>query len=220
MKKQEFRSVFISDTHLGTSDCQEVSLLQFLDSFKADNLFLVGDIIDGWALKRRHHWSATQTEIIRKILKLSEKMRVTYIAGNHDEFIRPFFKYDFQIGTIQICDELVYHGADGRAYFVTHGDHFDKTMNIPRWAIQTAAYMWDYIPHSNKHSSFSKYMYKVLGTEKVIRKYIRNKGYDCAITGHTHSPKIRKDYMNCGDWVTNCTALVENQDGTWKLLYN
>ena len=218
MKRSEYRSVFISDTHLGTKGCKAKLLHSFLDSFNAENLFLVGDIVDGWALRRRHYWTKTQTEVIRRILKLSEKMNVYYIAGNHDEFIRPFFRYDFQFGNCQILDSFDYTGICGKHYYVTHGDYFDRTMKIPTPIINLGARLWDYIPHKEENDSFSHVMYDLLGTERTIYKYIKAKGYDCAITGHTHSPKIKEHYMNCGDWVTNCTALVEHLDGTWELL--
>ena len=217
-KRKDYQSVFISDVHLGTKQCKAKKLHQFLDSFNAENLFLVGDIIDGWALRRRHYWTKTQTEVIRRILKLSERMNVYYIAGNHDEFIRPFFRYDFQFGRCQILDSFDYVGVSGKHYYVTHGDYFDLTMKIPTPVINFCAHVWDYIPHKEEHSSFTDKMYKWLGTERTIDKYIKAKKYDCAITGHTHSPKIKEHYMNCGDWVTNCTALVEHTDGTWELL--
>ena len=219
MEKAKYRSVFISDVHLGTKGCKAKRLHQFLDSFTAENLFLVGDIIDGWALRRRHYWTKTQTEVIRRILKLSEKMNVYYIAGNHDEFIRPFFRYDFQFGSCRILDSYDYVAIDGRRIYVSHGDYFDLTMKIPTPVINLAAHVWDCIPHKEENSSFSDKMYNILGTERIIKKYIKTKGYDCAITGHTHSPKIRQDYMNCGDWVTNCTALTEDHDGNWNLQY-
>jgi UDP-2,3-diacylglucosamine pyrophosphatase LpxH len=219
MKRTEYKSVFISDVHLGTKACKAKRLYQFLDSFEAENLFLVGDIIDGWALSRRHYWSKTQTEVIRRVLKISEKTNVYYIAGNHDEFIRPFFKYDFKFGSCRILDSYDYVGIDGRRYFVSHGDYFDLTMKIPSWLINLFARIWDYIPHKEENNSFSDKMYKLLGTERIISKYLKLHGYDSCITGHTHSPKIKEHYMNCGDWVTNCTALVENMDGTWELIH-
>lgn len=206
------KSIFISDIHLGTKSCKAKRLHDFLSSIECENLYLVGDIIDGWALRRKHYWTKSQTEVIRKVLKLSEKINVTYIAGNHDEFIRPFFKYDFQIGDIQILDSLDYDAIDGRRIYVSHGDYFDLTMKIPRQVINLAARFYD--------GSVSDKMYKLLGTEKVINKYIKAKGYDCAITGHTHSPKITPTYMNCGDWTDKCTALIEHTDGTWELYYH
>lgn len=216
----EYRSVFISDVHLGTKGCKAKRLHSFLDSFNAENLFLVGDIIDGWALRRRHYWTKTQTEVIRRILKLSEKMNVVYIAGNHDEFIRPFFKFDFQFGNCKIVDAYDYLALDSRRILVTHGDYYDLTMKIPTPVINFCAHVWDYIPHKDENSSFTDKMYKLLGTENVIERKLKRDGYDSCITGHTHSPKIKDHYMNCGDWVTNCTALVEHLDGKWELIYD
>ena len=220
MDKAKYRSVFISDVHLGTKGCKAKKLLKFLDSFESENLFLVGDIIDGWALRRRHYWTKSQTEVIRKILKLSEEMNVYYIAGNHDEFIRPFFKYDFQFGRCQILDSYDYVALDGRRIFVSHGDYFDLTMKIPTPLINLAARLWDLFPHKETDNSFSDKMYDMLGTERTIKRYIDRHRYDCSITGHTHSPKIKENYMNSGDWVTNCTALIETLEGQWRLLYN
>lgn len=206
----QFKSVFISDVHLGTKSCKAKKLHDFLSSIEAENLYLVGDIIDGWALKRKHYWTKGQTEVLRKILKLSEKMNVYFLPGNHDEFVRPFFKFDFQVGDIQVLDSVDYDAIDGRRIYICHGDRFDLTMRIPRQVINFFAYFGE--------SSWTDKAYKYLGTEKVIEKFITAKGYDCAITGHTHDPMIKERYMNCGDWVTNCTALVEHMDGTWQII--
>ena len=200
------KSIFISDIHLGTKSCKAKRLHDFLSSIECENLFLVGDIIDGWALKRQHFWTKGQTEVLRKILKLSEKMNVYFLPGNHDEFVRPFFKFAFQIGDIQVLDSVDYDAIDGRRVYVCHGDRFDLTMRIPRQVINLCAHFGE--------GSWTDKMYRYLGTEKVIDKFITAKGYDCAITGHTHDPMIKDRYMNCGDWVTNCTALVEHMDGT------
>lgn len=217
--KAKYKSVFISDTHLGTRGCKEEELLSFLKSFEADNLFLVGDIIDGWAMHRRHYWSTPQTEILRRILKLSEKLNVYYIAGNHDEFIRPFFKYDFQFGRCQILDSFNYTGLDGRSYYVTHGDHFDFWMRIPRQVINLFAHFTDLpIKAAQMGKNPARYL-RVTNVEKALRRYAKFKKYDCIICGHTHHPKLTDGFMNTGDWVKNCTALIEHLDGTWELLY-
>ena len=206
----KFKSVFISDVHLGTKSCKAKRLHDFLSSMEAENLYLVGDIIDGWALKREHYWTKGQTELLRKFLKLSEKMNVYFLPGNHDEFVRPFFKFDFQVGDIQVLDSVDYDAIDGRRIYVCHGDRFDLTMKIPRQVINLFAHISD--------GSLTDKMYKWLGTEKVIEKFITARGYDSTITGHTHDPMIKDRYMNCGDWVTNCTALVEHLDGTWEIV--
>lgn len=203
------KSIFISDIHLGTKSCKAKRLHDFLFNIECENLYLVGDIIDGWALQRKHYWTKTQTEVIRKILKLSEKINVVYIPGNHDEFIRPFFKYDFQIGDIKILDSVDYDAIDGRRIYVCHGDKFDIAMKIPRQVINLFGYFVE--------GSATDKLYKWFGHEKLIDKYLRKHGYDCSITGHTHDPIIKERYMNCGDWTSKCTALIEHYDGTWEL---
>lgn len=214
MKRPAYKSVFISDVHLGTKGCKAQKLHRFLDSFTAENLFLVGDIIDGWALRRRHHWPKTHTEIIRRILKMSERMNVVYLPGNHDEFVRPFLKEDMQIGSINIVDSYEYEGV-----YVTHGDRFDWTMRIPTPLLNFLAHIWDYIPHSDSQSSFTDIMYKWMGTERNIVRWVQRKGYKSCLTGHTHSPKIRDSYMNCGDWVSNCSYIVHHENDTWELKF-
>jgi len=214
MKRPAYKSVFISDVHLGTKGCKAQKLHRFLDSFTAENLFLVGDIIDGWALRRRHHWPKTHTEIIRRILKMSERINVVYLPGNHDEFVRPFLKEDMQIGSINIVDSYEYEGV-----YVTHGDRFDWTMRIPTPLLNFLAHIWDYIPHSDSQSSFTDIMYKWMGTERNIVRWVQRKGYKSCLTGHTHSPKIRDSYMNCGDWVSNCSYIVHHENDTWELKF-
>jgi len=220
MQRKEYKSVFISDVHLGTKKCKAKILHSFLDTFTADNLFLVGDIIDGWALQRKHYWTKAQTEVIRRILKLSEKMNVLYIPGNHDEFIRPFLKYGFNFTNIRVVDSYDYMSLDGRNILVTHGDYFDVTMKIPRWVFIQGGKLIDSLPFVDSGGmSFTDKMFDLFGTETTIRKYLKLKKYDAAICGHTHNPMIKSDYMNTGDWVHNCTALVEHLDGTWEILY-
>jgi UDP-2,3-diacylglucosamine pyrophosphatase LpxH len=205
-----YRSVFISDVHLGTKSCKAKRLHDFLLDIETENLYLVGDIIDGWALRRKHYWTKTQTEIIRRVLKMSEKINVVYIAGNHDDFIRPFFKFDFQIGDIQILDSVDYDAIDGRRIFVCHGDRFDVLMKIPRPVINFFGHFCE--------GSFTDRVYKWMGQQKLIEKYLTLHGYDSSISGHTHDPMITPRYMNCGDWTENCTALVETQDGHWEII--
>ena len=216
MARPAYKSVFISDVHLGTKQCKAKKLLTFLNDndIKYDYLFLVGDIIDGWALRRRHHWPKTHTEIIRRILKISERINVVYLPGNHDEFVRPFLKEDMQIGSINIVDSYEYEGV-----YVTHGDRFDWTMRIPTPLLNFLAHIWDYIPHSDSQSSFTDIMYKWMGTERNIVRWVQRKGYKSCLTGHTHSPKIRDSYMNCGDWVSNCSYIVHHENDTWELKF-
>ena len=124
------KAIFLSDVHLGTKQCQAEVLLSFLNGIKCDYLFLVGDIIDGWALRRKHYWPKSHTEVLRRILKLSEKCKVIYLPGNHDEFVRPFLKEDMKLGNVEIVDSYVFENV-----YVCHGDKFNLTIKIPRLVI-------------------------------------------------------------------------------------
>ena len=214
MRRPHHKAVFISDTHLGTKICKAQRLHRFLGSFTSDYLFLVGDMIDGWALRRRHYWPKTHTEVLRRILKLSERCKVIYLPGNHDDFVRPFLKSNIELANIIMTDTYIYEGV-----YVTHGDYFDWTMRIPRQAINLFAHLWDWMPHNEGHKSFTDTMYKWMGTETNIVRWIQRKGYVACLTGHTHSPKIKEHYMNCGDWTSNCSYIVHTIDNTWELKY-
>jgi len=199
------KAIFLSDVHLGTKQCKAKELLDFLSTVKCDYLFLVGDIIDGWALRRKHYWPKSHTEVLRRILKLSERCKVIYLPGNHDEFVRPFLKEDMKLGNVEIVDSYVFENV-----YVCHGDKFDLTMKIPRQVI-------NFFAHLSDGGSLTDKMYKLLGTQKVITKWAKNKGYDSVLTGHTHSPKIVDGYMNCGDWCENCTYITYTQEDGWTL---
>lgn len=218
-----YNSIFISDLHLGTKHAKSKKMLDFLESNTCNNLFLVGDIIDGWALKRRHYWTDKQTEVIRRLLKISLKSNVYYLPGNHDDFLRPFFKYGFIFGSCKLLDDYLYYAIDGRRIFIVHGDRFDVWMKFPKKLINLLAHITDFIPVSwvsrAKQENQSPYRYlRVTGTESALKKYIQHKHYDAVICGHTHLPKLTDRYMNTGDWVEHCTALVEHLDGKWELV--
>ena len=218
-ERPKYRAVFISDTHLGTQNCKDKELLTFLKSFDTEHLFLVGDIIDGWALQRTHYWSNTQTDIIRRILKLSEHCNVHYIAGNHDEFIRPFFRYDFQFGRTQVSDSFVYVDSNGRRIYITHGDHFDFWMRIPKPVINFFAHITDLPFMAEKRKVTNQRYLRQTSTEKTLIRYGKLKHYDKVLCGHTHFPKLDDYYMNTGDWTQHCTYIVEHTTGEWELKY-
>lgn len=199
------KAIFISDIHLGTKQCKAKHLLSFLSGIECEYLFLVGDIIDGWALRRRHYWPKSHTEVLRRILKLSERCKVIYLPGNHDEFVRPFLKEEMKLGNVDIVDNYVYENV-----YICHGDKFDLTMKIPRQVI-------NFFAHLSDGGSLTDKMYKLLGTQKIITKWAKSKGYDTVLTGHTHSPKIVDGYMNCGDWCENCTYIVHTENNEWQL---
>lgn len=219
-----YKSIFVSDLHLGTKSAKSKKFLKFLETNSCDNLFLVGDIIDGWALQRRHYWTDKQTEVVRKILKISLSSNVYYLPGNHDDFVRPFFKYSFNFGSCIIQNEFIYTAIDGRKILVIHGDHFDIWMKFPKKLINFLARIGDFLPldwlSRARETNQSPYRYlRTSGTEKTLLKYIQIKKYDAVICGHTHIPKFTVRYMNTGDWVEHCTAIVETINGEWSLIH-
>jgi len=237
----KFKSVFISDVHLGTRGSKAELLLNFLRDVECNNLFLVGDIFDGWRLKKNWYWNQEHSTVIQKILRMSRKgTKIIYIPGNHDEFMRQFVEYNF--GGIEITDEYEYE-TNGKKYIVIHGDKFDLvTMNmkwlshVGDWAYTTllninTAVHWIRSYLRLPYWSLSKWAkHKVkeavnfIGNyESSLAHYARIKHSDGIICGHIHSAALDTidgvEYMNCGDWVESCTALVEHVNGTWEIVY-
>lgn len=201
----QYKSVFISDLHLGDKRCKSKEVIAFLKQLKCDNLFLVGDIIDGWTLVKRKEWTEEHSQIIRKILKLSYTTRVYYIVGNHDDFIKPFLKNNFSFGNISFYRKYEYSTIKGNILAI-HGDQYDPYMWIPSW-------IWNLFPKTKLLISYSQ---KVCTIEFWIRKLVL-RNYSGVVCGHSHEPKIEDKYMNCGDWVSSCTYIVEHYDGTFEL---
>ena len=239
-----YRSIFISDVHLGTRDCKSFQLLDFLKHNTCDTLYLVGDIIDGWKIQQnRWRWDQSHTNIIRKILSFTKKdIKVIYIAGNHDEFLRSFMPFEFTFGNVQIYNQYEHSGADGKRYLVVHGDMFDGINRIIPWVSFLGDKAYDVILNINSkfnwirrklgfgYWSLSKYLkHKVKQAvnfmyrfEENISDYCKKRGFDGVICGHIHHAEIKDVngiiYMNDGDWVESMTALVENTDGTWEII--
>ena len=236
-----FRAIFISDLHLGTPGCQTGPLLDFLRHTESRYLYLVGDIIDGWQLKRRWYWHQSHNDVIQKVLRKARKgTLVTYIAGNHDEAMRHFLGLAF--GGIDIRAEAVHHTADGRRLLVTHGDLFDAVVQGAKWL----AYLGDrlYIV-SLKLNRWFNYARARLGLpywslaqflkqrvknavsyigefEKALAIEARRRDFDGVVCGHIHKAEIRDIggilYCNDGDWVESLTALVELDSGELKII--
>jgi UDP-2,3-diacylglucosamine pyrophosphatase LpxH len=239
-----YRSIFISDVHLGARDCKSFQLLDFLKHNTCDTLYLVGDIIDGWKIQQnRWRWDQSHTNIIRKILSFTKKdVKVIYIAGNHDEFLRTFMPFEFTFGNVQIYNQYEHNGADGKRYLVVHGDMFDGINRIIPWVSFLGDKAYDLILNINSkfnwirrklgfgYWSLSKYLkHKVKQAvnfmfrfEENISDYCKKRGFDGVICGHIHHAEIKDVngiiYMNDGDWVESMTALVENTDGTWEII--
>ena len=241
---KKYKSVFISDLHLGSKHCNSNALLEFLSAIETERLYLVGDIVDVWRLKKKWYWPKTHNQILRKILKISEKTEVIYVTGNHDEIFRSF--PNIRIGRITVEHRYVHVGVDGKRYLVVHGDLFDNLMRTKtgRFIMHLGDFAYDSLIYINKSinmmrrllrmqpwslAKYLKHKAKLAANyigefEKEMSLYCKRKGYDGIICGHIHHAEITQydgiTYMNDGDWCESCTALVENVDGTWEILKN
>nr|WP_315483702.1 UDP-2,3-diacylglucosamine diphosphatase [uncultured Undibacterium sp.] len=238
---KHFRTIWISDLHLGTPGCQAKRLLEFLKATESETLYLVGDIIDGWQLKRRWYWDQTHNNIVQTVLKKAKKgTNVIFVPGNHDEAARQFIELDF--GGIQVRDELVHTTADGKRMLVLHGDRFDGVIACAKWLAYLGDSMYTVILKVNQvfnqwraraglpYWSLSQYLKsKVKNAVSYITKFedaladeARKRGLDGVICGHIHKPEIRHIdgiiYCNDGDWVESLSALVEEADGELRLI--
>jgi UDP-2,3-diacylglucosamine pyrophosphatase LpxH len=236
-----FRSIFISDVHLGTPGCRADHLLEFLRQTESDHLYLVGDIVDGWQMKRRWYWHQSHNDVVQKVLRKARKgTRVTYIAGNHDEALRHFLGLAF--GGIEIRDECVHVTADGRRFLVTHGDLFDAVVQRARWLAHLGDILYGVALKLNRGfnhmtarlggsywslSQFLKHRVKNAVTymtdfEEALAHEAGRRGFDGVVCGHIHRAEIRDIggvlYCNDGDWVESLTALVELECGELRIV--
>ena len=243
-KPPAYRSIFISDIHLGSKGCQAEALCDFLKHHTCENLYLVGDIIDGWRLRRRWFWPQAHTDVVRRILTASKRnTNVTYIIGNHDEFLRAFLRFRFSFGRIDVRNRAVHEGRDGKRYLVVHGDMFDGMMRADRkWIMHLGDHAYNFLLWANTRLNIVRRWLRlpywslsaalkaktkralnyIHSFEGHVADYCRRKGFDGAICGHIHVAEMRVIdgivYMNDGDWVESCTALVEHHDGRWELV--
>jgi len=239
-----YRSIFVSDVHLGTKDCQADKLNNFLKHNSCDTLYLVGDIIDAWKIQQnKWRWKQSHTNVVRRVLGHAKRgTRVVFIAGNHDEFLRPMIPYGFSFGLIEIHNQTEHIGADGKHYLVVHGDLFDGITRLAPWIAFLGDKAYDFILTLNNkfnwirrrlgfgYFSLSRYLkYKVKKAvdfmfkfEENLANYCKKRGFDGVICGHIHHAEIKEIngvmYMNDGDWVESCTALVEHWDGRWEIV--
>jgi UDP-2,3-diacylglucosamine pyrophosphatase LpxH len=237
-----FRTIWISDTHLGTSGCQAERLLDFLRRTESDHLYLVGDIIDGWQLKRRWYWHQSHNDVVQKILRKARKgTEVVYIPGNHDEAVRHFLGVAF--GGIAIRDEAVHTTARGLRLLVTHGDLFDGVVQYARWFAYLGDRLYTLSLHLNRWlnalrarlglrywslAQFLKHKVKnavsyIVAFEEALAAEARARQFDGIVCGHIHQAEIRDIggilYCNDGDWVESLTALVETAEGDLSILH-
>ena len=236
-----FRAIWISDVHLGTPGCQAQRLLEFLDATESDMLYLVGDIIDGWQLKRRWYWDQSHNNAVQAVLKKAKRgTEVIFVPGNHDESIRQFIGLD--LGGIKIRDELVHTTALGKRMLVLHGDRFDGVIACATWLAYVGDGLYTVILKFNQvfntwraraglpYWSLSQYLKSkvknavnyIASFENALAAEARKKGLDGVICGHIHKPEIRDidgvTYCNDGDWVESLTALVEEPCGALRLV--
>ena len=238
---KRFRTLFISDVHLGSRQAKADYLIDFLRHHEADTIYLVGDIVDGWRLRRSWHWPQAHNDVVQKLLRQARKgTRIIYIAGNHDEFLRDFQGTHF--GGIEVMDRTIHETADGKRYLVIHGDQFDVVVMHARvlaylgdWAYDTAMTINIVISRVRRalnlpYWSFSawaklrvKKAVNFIGNfQQALTDEARRCGADGVICGHIHHAAIEQmgeiRYINTGDWVESCTAVGENDDGSFELL--
>lgn len=236
------RSVFISDIHLGFKGCQADSLLHFLHSVETEYLFLVGDIVDFWAIMKNPTWPQKHTNVIRSILgKAKHETKVIYVPGNHDDSMRDYVGHKF--GNVEIHRDYVHTTVDGRKLLVMHGDEFDLIVKNSRWLSNLGSYLYDKLLSLNhivngirrlfnsSYWSLAAYLkHKVKNAvdyignfEDALAHFAEERGVDGVVCGHIHHAEIRDIngilYCNDGDWVESCTSLIEYNDGQLEILH-
>ena len=237
------RSIFLSDIHLGTRACQADRLLDFLKAHDADYVFLIGDILDLWAMKRRGvYWSTAQNTVVQKILKRArQQAQVIFIPGNHDEAAREHVGTSF--GNIRVVMDYEHVAADGKRYLLLHGDEFDQVTRYHRWIAILGDHAYALLVRLNIGLSWLRRTLGVPGYwslagyakrkvksavsfifdfEAAVARHGCERGVAGVICGHIHAAAIRQvegiTYINCGDWVDSCTAIVEHIDGRMELI--
>jgi len=239
--KRRYRTVWISDIHLGTRGCNAEMLVDFLRSFECDTIFLVGDIIDGWRLRKGWYWPDAHNEVVRRLLKHAHHgTRVVFVIGNHDEMLREFAGWTS--GGVELAEGTGHVTADGRRLLVTHGDRFDGVVLYARWLAILGDKAYDWLMRLNivvnavrrrlgrPYWSLSAYLKRrvknavqfVTSFEEAVSREALAGGFDGVVCGHIHCAEIRQigtvTYYNDGDWVESCTALIEDDSGAMRLV--
>jgi UDP-2,3-diacylglucosamine pyrophosphatase LpxH len=240
-----YRTIVLSDTHLGTRDCKAKLLIDFLRNNYSDYMYLNGDILDFWKVhQNKWYWKNSHSKVVKELIGIAESgTKVVYIPGNHDINLRGLAEHNINIAGITIQDQAVHECLDGIDTLILHGDLFDGINGITPWIAILGDKAYDFILRLNAYFnmarnrlglgywSLSKYLkHKVKGAvnfickfEENLAEHCRKKGYKRIITGHIHHAEIRDikgiTYMNSGDWVESCTALVEDFDGKWSIVH-
>ena len=235
------RALFISDVHLGMRGCQADQLVEFIRCYDPETLYLVGDIVDGWALKANWFWPQLHNDVVQKLMRKARKgTRIIYIPGNHDEFLRDYCGTHF--GGIEVMKDTVHEGLDGRRYLVVHGDLFDVVIKHARWLALLGDKAYDFAIAANtvfnrvrrkfglpywSLSQWAKLKVKnavsfIGDFEKTLANEAGRHSCEGVICGHIHHAAIETyhgvRYVNCGDWVESCTAAVEYLDGRFAII--
>ncbi|MBZ8135298.1 UDP-2,3-diacylglucosamine diphosphatase [Afifella sp. IM 167] len=236
-----FRTLFLSDVHLGTRGCQAELLLEFLRDHDAETIYLVGDIVDGWRLRRGWYWPQLHNDVVQKLLRKARKgAKLIYVPGNHDEFLRNYFGSHF--GGIEVCETAMHEAADGRNYLVIHGDQFDVVVRHAKWLAFFGDWAYVTALAANTHvnrirrglgfsywslSAWAKLKVKnavnfIGAFEQALASEAQRRGADGVVCGHIHHAALREEhgvrYINCGDWVESCTAVAEHHDGQMEII--
>lgn len=239
--KQKYRTIWISDIHLGTKGCNAEMLVDFLQSVECETLYLVGDIVDGWRLRKGWYWPDAHNEVVRRLLKMAHRgTRVVYIPGNHDEMFRDYVGFSF--GGIELHMEAIHETADGRKLLVTHGDAYDGVVLYAKWLAFLGDHAYNLLLRANvtlnkirrmfglPYWSLSSHLKKrvknavqfVYQFEEAVAHDAEKRGVDGVVCGHIHTAEIHQieniTYYNDGDWVESCTALTEARDGTMAII--
>ena len=239
---RHYRSIWISDVHLGTRGCKADFLLDFLKHTESDHLYLVGDIVDGWRLRRSWYWPQAHNDVVQKILRKARKgTNVVFVPGNHDEFARGYTEHNF--GDITVVHQAIHTTADGRRLLILHGDAFDGVVKYAKWLAHLGDWAYTVALSANhwfnlvrrrlgySYWSLSAYLkHKVKNAVQFIDDYentiveeARRQGVDGVVCGHIHHAELRDVngtlYANDGDWVESCTALVEYDDGRLEIVH-
>ncbi len=236
-----YRSVFLSDLHLGTRWCKAGDLAAFLSEISCQQLYLVGDILDGWKLQRKSSWPRSHNRVLQELLRISRKSSVIYVTGNHDSFLDEYHGSLF--GNIGIYRQVLHKTPEGKKMLVIHGDEFDAVMTYGKWLALLGDYAYDgalwlnYVVNGfrsvlgMRYWSLSQYLkHKVKDAVNFISEFearlaqeVRKRNLDGVICGHIHRPELKHlgncMYANCGDWVESCSALVEHWNGAFEILH-
>ncbi len=238
---RHFRALFLSDIHLGTRGCQAELLIDFMRRHDAETIYLVGDIIDGWRLRRSWYWTQSHNDVVQKLLRKGRKgARIIYLPGNHDEFLRGYLGTHF--GGVEVMDHCIHETADGRRLLVIHGDQFDIVVRHAKWlaffgdwAYETALVLNTYLNRARRLFGFPywslsawaklkvKNAVNFIGAfEQALTGEARRHGVDGVVCGHIHHAALHDrfgiTYVNTGDWVESCTAVAEHHDGRLEVI--